>query len=319
MLHLDPNDLSTKDIYSYLTGGVAPRPIALVSTVSRTGVRNLSPFSFFNTFGANPPTVAIGPTRRIRDSSSKDTYHNLVDTGECVIQAVTFSMVQQMNLSSADFPPEIDEFEKSGLTPVDSDLVKPQAVAESPFRMECKVKQIVSLGDSGGSGDLVICEVIRFHISKDIIKDGIIQPNLIDLVGRNSDAYYTRAFGDALFKLGRPTPDAVGYDRLPDYIKESKVYSANNLGRFASAVKIPDLKEAESLISSIDPFKTEEDEFYRLVKSGDYRSALAAAIHLKNDNHPEARRFLELTARAALEKGDLDLALSVAVYAGESG
>ena len=186
MLHLDPNELPTRVIYSYLIGGIAPRPIALVSTISNTGARNLAPYSFFNTFGANPPTVAIGPTRRIRDGSSKDTYHNLVETGECVIQAVTFSMVQQMNLASADYPPEIDEFDKSGLTAVDSDLVKPQGVAESPFRMECRVKQIVSLGDGGGSGDLVICEVIRFHIAESIIKDGAIQPNLIDLVGRNS-------------------------------------------------------------------------------------------------------------------------------------
>lgn len=316
MLHLDPNDLSTKDIYSYLTGGVAPRPIALVSTVSKMGTRNLSPFSFFNTFSANPPTVALGPTRRIRDASSKDTYHNLADSRECVIQAVTFSMAQQMNLSSADYPPDIDEFDKSGLTPVDSDLVKPQGVAESPFRMECKVRQIVSLGEGAGSGDLVVCEVIRFHISEGIIKDGVIQPDLIDLVGRNSGAYYTRAFGEAIFEMKRPSPDAVGYDRLPDYIKESQVYSANNLGRFGTAKKIPDLEEAESFIRSIDPLETEEEEFYHLVKSGDYESALAAAIFLMNDNHPDAGRLLESAAKAALENGDLELALLVAVFAG---
>lgn len=316
MLHLDPKDMQTKDIYSYLTGGVAPRPIALVSTLSKEGMRNLSPFSFFNTFGANPPTVAIGPTRRIRDGSSKDTYHNLVDTKECVIQAVTFSMVQQMNVSSGDYPPDIDEFDKSGLTPVDSDLVKPQGVAESPFRMECKVKQIVPLGEGGGSGNLVICEVIRFHISEDIIKDGIIQPDLIDLVGRNSKAFYTRAHGDAIFEIKRPSPDAVGYDRLPDYIKESNLYSANNLGQFASALKIPDLKEAESFMDSIDPLKADEAEFQRLIESGDYKSALAAAIFLMNDNHPEARKLLELTARAALENGDLETALMVAIFSG---
>jgi len=319
MLHLDPKDLSPREINSYLTGGVAPRPIALVSTHSKAGARNLSPFSFFNTFGANPPIVAIGPTRRIRDGSSKDTYHNLVDTKECVIQAVTFSMVQQMNISSADYPPDVDEFDKSGFTPVDSDLVKPQGVVESPFRMECKVKQIVSLGDSNGSGDLVICEVIRFHISEDIIRDGIIQPDLIDLVGRNSGAYYTRAHGDALFVVKRPSPDAAGYDRLPGYIKESDIYSANNLGQFASALKIPDFNEAESFIESIDPLKADEAEFYTLVESGDYKSALAAAIFLMGDHHPDTKRLLELTARAALEKGDLEVALLVAVYAGTQG
>jgi flavin reductase (DIM6/NTAB) family NADH-FMN oxidoreductase RutF len=316
MLHLDPKNMSPREINSHLTGGVAPRPIALVSTLSKAGTRNLSPFSFFNTFGANPPTVAIGPTRRIRDGSSKDTYHNLLYTKECVIQAVTFSMIQQMNISSADYPPDVDEFDKSGLTPVDSDLVKPQGVAESPFRMECRVKQIVPLGDGAGSGNLVICEVIRFHISEDIMKDGIIQPDLIDLVGRNSGAYYTRAFGDAIFELKRPSPDAVGYDRLPEYIKESRVYSANDLGQFASALKIPDLKEVESFIESIDPLNADEAEFHRLVESGDYESALAAAIFLKNDNHPEAERLLELAAKAALEKGDLGAALLIAVCAG---
>jgi flavin reductase (DIM6/NTAB) family NADH-FMN oxidoreductase RutF len=317
MLHSDPKDLSVREIYSYLTGGVAPRPIALVSTVSREGTRNLSPFSFFNTFGSNPPTVAIGPTRRIRDGSSKDTYHNLLDTKECVIQVVTFSMVQQMNLSSADYPPDIDEFDKSGFTPVDSDLVKPKGVAESPFRMECKVRQIVPLGDGAGSGNLVICEVVRFHISEDIIADGVIRPDLIDLVGRNSGAYYTRAHGDAVFEVKRPSPDAVGYDRLPDYIKESKIYSANNLGQFASAVKIPDLKEAESFIESIDRLDADEAEFNRLVEGGDYKSALAAAVFLKNNGHPESRKLLELAARAALEKEDLELALLVAVFAGK--
>jgi len=316
MLHLDPKDLSPREINSYLTGGIAPRPIALVSTVSKSGTRNLSPFSFFNTFGANPPIVALGPTRRIRDGSSKDTYHNLMETKECVIQAVTFSMVQQMNLSSADFPSDIDEFDKSGFTPIDSDLVKPQGVAESPFRMECKVKQIVPLGKGAGSGDLVICEVIRFHISEDIIVDGIIQPDRMDLVGRNSGAYYTRASGDAIFEVKRPSPDAVGYDRLPDYIKESNLYSANNLGQFASAVKIPSLEEAETFIGSIEPLKSEEAEFYLLVESGEYKSALAAAIFLKNDDHPESRELLELTARAALEKGDLEMALLVAIFAG---
>jgi flavin reductase (DIM6/NTAB) family NADH-FMN oxidoreductase RutF len=317
MLHLDPKDLSPREINSYLIGGVAPRPIALVSTLSKSGARNLSPFSFFNTFGANPPTVAIGPTRRIRDGSSKDTYHNLVDTKECVIQAVTFSMVQQMNLSSADFPSDVDEFVKSGFTPVDSDQVRPQGVAESPFRMECKVNQIVPLGDSNGSGDLVICEVIRFHISEDIIKDGVIQPDLIDLVGRNSKAFYTRAHGDAIFEIKRPSPEAVGYDRLPDYIKESDIYSANNLGQFASALRIPDLKEAEAFIKSIESLKADEAKFNRLIESGDYKTALAVAIFLKYDNHPESRKLLELTARAALEKDDLELALLVAVFVGE--
>ena len=316
MLHLDPKEMATRDIYSFLTGGVAPRPIALVSSLSKTGTRNLAPYSFFNAYGANPPTVAIGPTRRIRDGSSKDTYHNLKDTKECVIQAVTFSMVQQMNLSSADFPPDIDEFDKSGLTPIESDLVKPLGVAESPFRMECRVNQIVSLGDGGGSGDLVICEVLRFHISEDIIKDGIIQPDLIDLVGRNSGAYYTRAFGDAIFEVKRPSPKAMGYDRLPDYIKESNIYSANNLGQFGNTEKIPDLKEAESFIKSIEPLKADEAEFQRLIERGDYKSALSAALYLANDNYSESIKLLELTARVALEKGDLELALLVAVYAG---
>src|SRR3989344_4144957 len=181
-----------------LTGGVEPRPIALVSTVSKDGSRNLAPFSFFNAFGSNPPTVVFSPARKTRDGTLKDTYNNLIETKECVIQAVTYTMVEKVNVTSAEFPPTVDEFTQSGLTPIDSHVVKPPRVKESPFQMECILKQMVPLGEKPGSGNLAICEVVMFHIAKSVYKNGIIHPELLDLVARCGGHFYSRAKGDSL-------------------------------------------------------------------------------------------------------------------------
>ena len=240
MRTVDPKKTSVPEVHRALLGGVAPRPIALVSTLSKAGVRNLAPFSFFNAFGANPPTIAFSPARRGRDASLKDTYNNLVETKECVVQAVTYDIVHQVNLASAEFRPEIDEFARSGLTPIQSDIVKPFRVKESPFQMECLVRHIINLGDTNASGNLIVCEVVLFHIEETLFRDGIIQPDLIDLVGRNSGDYYTRATGDAIFTLPKPaTGAAVGYDQLPGFIKQSSVLTGNDLGNLATADSIP--------------------------------------------------------------------------------
>ena len=192
------------DTFRLLIGGVGPRPIALVSTVSQTGVNNLAPFSFFNAFGANPPIVAFSPARRGRDGSFKDTYNNIVATQECVIQVVTHAIVKQVNEASAEFPPEIDEFEKSGLTPIDADLVQAKRVKESPFQMECRLFKMVPLGEGKASGNLTICEVLKFHVDESILSDGAIDQRKIDLVARMGGDFYARAHGDALFELSKP-------------------------------------------------------------------------------------------------------------------
>ena len=236
----DPTDGTVREVHHLLLGGVAPRPIALVSTISVEGVRNLSPFSFFNAFGANPPTVAFSPSRRGRDGSFKDTYNNLIATGECVIHAVTYDMVHQASLASTEYPPDIDEFIKAGFTPVDSTKVKPSRVLESPFAMECRLKQMLPLGEGKASGNLAICEVILFHIAADVLTDGVIVPEHIDLVGRNSVNYYTRASGSAIFEVAKPMGGTgIGYDALPDFIRNSSVLSANDLTRLANSERMP--------------------------------------------------------------------------------
>ncbi len=204
MKHLLAKDLSPKDTLEILTGGVGPRPIALVSTLSKEGKRNLAPFSFFNAFGSNPPIVVFSPARKTRNGGFKDTYNNLLETKECVVQVVTYAMAKQVNICSIEFKPGVDEFIESGLTPLDSLKVKPPRVKESPFQMECVLKQMVPLEEKPGSGNLAICEVLVFHIAENVYKDGIIHPDLLDLIGRNGGHFYTRASGEALFELEKP-------------------------------------------------------------------------------------------------------------------
>ncbi len=245
MFHYEPKDLKVPEVHRLLLGGVAPRPIALVSTISADGVNNLSPFSFFNAFGANPPIVAFSPSRRGRDASLKDTYNNLVATKECVIQSVTHSMIEQVSLASTEFPPEYDEFIKTGLTPIDSDLVKPKRVNESPFQMECKVLEIKSFGNGGASANMAICEVLKFHVAEDLFTNGIIDPVKIDLVARMSGDFYSRA-GSDLFVLKMPgNKKCIGYDQIPEHIRKSEVYSANDLGKFGNSEFIPDEAEVK--------------------------------------------------------------------------
>jgi len=204
MLHFEPKDLPQPELHKILLGGVAPRPIALVSSLSEDGIPNLSPFSFFNAFGSNPPIIAFSPSRRGKDASFKDTYNNLIRTRECVVQSVTYNMVEQISLASTEYSSEVNEFEKCGLTPVDSDIVKPKRVKESPFQMECKIRDIMSYGEGGASPNIFICEVLKFHVAEDIFKNGIIHPDLIDLVSRMSANFYCRASGFAVFEVEKP-------------------------------------------------------------------------------------------------------------------
>ena len=253
MKDINPKDISILEIQKLLLGGVSPRPIALVSTVSADGKNNLSPFSFFNAFGANPPMVAFSSSRRVRDGSLKDTYNNLMQTKECVIQAVTYDMVEQVSLSSTEYETGVDEFVKSGLTPIDSNIVKAKRVKESPFQMECKLDQMINLGNDKGSGNLAICEVVYFHVEEDIFQNGIIHPSLIDLVGRSSGDFYTRANGESLFEIEKPlSKKGIGYDQIPQFIKSSHTFSANNLGKFGNSERIPSEEEVNSFLASLE-------------------------------------------------------------------
>lgn len=322
MTSYNPKDLPVPKLHQLLLGGIGPRPIALVSTISDDGVMNLSPFSFFNCFGSNPPMVAFSPSRRGRDGSFKNTYHNLMNNKECVVQSVTYSMVNQINLASTEYKPEVDEFVKSGFTPIDSELVTPKRVKESPFQMECVMKEMRSFGEGGAAPNIAICEVLKIHIANDIVKDGVIHPDDIDLVGRMSGNYYSRASGDAIFELKQPKFEiGLGYDQLPDFIRQSHIYSANNLGAFATCQGIPTDTEVDNFVqeiqnSDVDNFEQGEAAFFRYQRHSEYKKMLKTALLMKVEKNPRFRTYLELTAKSALENHDSDFAWKTALLAG---
>jgi flavin reductase (DIM6/NTAB) family NADH-FMN oxidoreductase RutF len=228
-----------------LTGGVGPRPIALASTVSPAGVRNLAPFSFFNAFGSNPPMVAFAPNRRGRDGTVKHTYLNASATGEFVLAAVSWAMVQQMNVASAEYPDGVDEFGPSGFTPLPALRVRPALVAESPFQMECRLHQVVELGSGPGSGLLLVGEVLAFHAREDCLDGDTLDPGRLDLVARSGGVWYTRASGAALFQVPKPVGCPIGYAALPAVLRQSSILTGNDLGRLAHSAQLPDLAAAQ--------------------------------------------------------------------------
>jgi len=241
-----PAELNPVETNALLCGGVGPRPIALASTVSAEGVRNLAPFSFFNAFGSNPPMVAFAPNRRGRDGTVKHSYLNAVATQEFVIAAVSHAMLQQMNLASAEYADGVDEFPKSGFTPLPARFVKAALVAESPFQVECRLHQVVELGEGPGSGLMLVGEVLAFHAREDCFRDGLLHPQLLDLVGRNGGAFYTRASGVALFEVAKPVGQPIGWEALPEVLKASRTLTGNDLGRLANTLSLPDLAAAEA-------------------------------------------------------------------------
>lgn len=254
MITINPKDLAVPKLQAYLQSAVSPRPIAFVSSIDKEGNVNLSPFSFFNMFSMNPPILVFSPSRRVRDNSVKHTLENVQEVDEVVINIVNYNMVQQTSLASCDFPKGTNEFIKSGLTPVSSQLVKPPRVEESPVSFECKVKQIISLGDGGGAGNLVLCEVLLMHIKEDVVDEsGIIDPQKIDAVARMGQNYYCRAKGENIFVVPKPNEKiGIGYDQLPDNIKSSKILSGNDLGMLANIEMIPiasTLNSEESVIA----------------------------------------------------------------------
>lgn len=315
MIDIDPAKASVPEVHRLLLGGVAPRPIALVSTVSSNGTNNLSPFSFFNAFGANPPTVAFSPARRGRDGSFKDTYNNLQATGECVIQAVTYAMVRQVSLASAEFAAGVDEFVKSGLTPIPSDVVKPMRVAQSPFQMECLLKQMIPLGEEKGSGNLALCEVVRIHVEESIIVDGVIDPTLIDLVGRNSAEFYTRASNDAIFTVERPAGTGViGYDGLPEEVKQSTILSANNLAQLANCESMPSDDEVATFVQSLPDTVTDTESTKELEDRGRYELLLGLARSISFHKPAEAAEIAQHAARCALDNGNVEFGWMATLY-----
>ncbi len=252
MKEINPAEYGNPQLFKLLLEGVAPRPIAFASTIDKEGNPNLSPFSFYNAFGVNPTTLIFSPSRRGRDNTTKHTLDNLKEVPEVVLNAVSYSMVHQMSLSSTEYAKGVNEFEKSGFTAIDSVKVKPFRVKESPLQLECKVREIIEISGKPGSGNLVICEILHIHIDENILaQDGSIDPDKIDLVGRMGGDYYVRTSGDAKFIIPKPlTTLGIGVDCLPDSIRLSEYLTGNELGQLGNIEHLPGLDEIEKLKES---------------------------------------------------------------------
>ncbi len=242
MIDLNPKELPIPRLHQLLMGAVGPRPIAFASTVDLDGNHNLSPFSFFNVFSANPPILIFSPARNGRTNTTKDTYNNVKMVPEVVINIVNFDMVQQTSLSSSPYASDVDEFVKAGFTALESELIRPRRVAESPVQLECNVLEVKELGTEGGAGNLVICEVVKLHIAEEIMdENGMIDQLKINLVARMGGNWYCHANEQSMFEVAKPlTTIGIGFDQLPADIKASKILSGNDLGLLASVEDLPD-------------------------------------------------------------------------------
>jgi flavin reductase (DIM6/NTAB) family NADH-FMN oxidoreductase RutF len=281
-MKFDPKEITTGKLHGLMLGVIAPRPIAFASTVDKEGNVNLSPFSFFNVFSANPPILIFSPARRVRDNTTKHTLENVLEFPEVVINIVNHSIVEQMSLSSTEYGKGIDEFVKSGLTPIASDTVRPPRVAESPAAFECKVNDVIHLGEEGGAGNLILAEVKMMHIKEELLdENGKPDPFKLDLVARMGGDYYTRASGDSLFTLPKPNSKiGIGYDQIPQNVLKSHVLTANNLGRLGNITALPTKAETNAF--------TESEEIREIIKrfQNDQES-------LENHLHQLAKKYLE--------------------------
>lgn len=270
MRSFNPSDISVPVLHGLLLGTIGPRPIAFASTLDANGNPNLSPFSFFNVFSANPPILIFSPARRGRDNTTKHTFENAKETNEVVINIVDYSMVQQMSLSSTEYDAGVNEFEKAGFTMLKSDKVAPFRVAESPAQFECKVNEVIELGTEGGAGNLIICEVVKLHIREDLLNENLkVDQTKIDLVARMGGNWYTRAHGDSLFEVKKPlTTLGIGVDQIPQDIRNSRILTGNDLGILGNVEALPNETDVNEfrLTELSDKFVDLEDEPIQLEK-----------------------------------------------------
>lgn len=298
MLTIDPKEIKQAKLHAYLLAAVAPRPIAFASTIDGNGQVNLSPFSFFNVFSSNPPIAVFSPARRGRDNTVKHTYENIKEVPEVVINIVNYDIVEQMSLASTEYPKGVNEFIKAGFTEGPSAKVKPPRVLESPVQMECKVNQVIELGDGPGAGNLIICEIVLMHIKDEVLDENqMIDQNKIDLVARLGGNYYCRASGKALFEVKKPlTTMGIGIDAIPEWVRNSTVLSGNDLGKLGNVEKLPTLNELEdvklsaevsNLISKYAQDKNAEEQLHQLskmlLKEGKVSEAWKVLLSLENN------------------------------------
>ena len=251
---IDPQDLTTREVHKILLNAVTPRPIALASTIDKNGNVNLSPFSYFNVFSAAPPILVFSPANRVTDNSRKDTLENILETKEVVINLVDFSLVEPTSLSSVYYKRGIDEFLKSGLTKIISEKVLPPRVSESPISFECKVNEVISLGNNGGAGNLIISEIVMIHINKQLLTlNGDIDPLKLNLVARMGGNYYLNVKSENLFEIQKPIGiNAIGVDKLPNHVNKSDILTKNDLARLANIETLPKKTQIKKFIESFD-------------------------------------------------------------------
>lgn len=292
MISINPKEVKTSELHSYLLGIVAPRPIAFASTIDKDGNPNLAPFSFFNVFSAHPPIAIFSPARSGRTGETKHTYQNIKEVPEVVINAVSYDMVQQVSLASTEYPKGTNEFIKAGFTPIASQIVKPFRVKESPAHLECKVNQVIELGTNGGAGNLIICEVVMIHINENVLDaNKAVDPHKIDLVARMGGNYYSRTNGNAVFEVAKPIMNlGIGIDNIPEHIRHSKVLTGNHLGQLGNIEKLPNTEE-------IIAFKN----------SG----AINEAFEVYGKNHDKLEDQIHHLAKGLLENGKVTEAWKV--------
>ena len=289
MLTLQTSDLKPAELQNYLQYAIAPRPICFASTIDKEGRVNLSPFSFFNMFSTNPPMCVFSPARRVRDNTTKHTLENVLEVGECVINIVNYSMVQQTSLASVEYPKGTDEFVKAGFTALPSVLVKPPRVAESPVQLECVIKNVIPLGDQNGAGNLILAEIKVIHIKEEILDEsGKIDQQKIDLVARLGGDWYCRVTKDNLFQVAKPVRTiGIGVDSIPPIIRNSTILTGNNLGQLGNVETLPGAEEIaqmknEAIVQTIlketeTDFRLRETRIHETAKvlldSGDVEAA----------------------------------------------
>ena len=280
MITFNPQEISVQRLHQLLLGSIGPRPIAFASTMNAAGQANLAPFSFFNVFSANPPILIFSPARSGRTNETKDTYKNVKELPEVVINVVNFDIVHQMSLASSPYSPGISEFEKSGLTPIASETIKPFRVAEAPVQFECRVNEVKELGHEGGAGNLIICEVLRMHVREDLIDEkGLIDQHKIDLVSRMGGDWYVRADESSMFEIKKPiTTCGIGFDVLPVDIRNSRILSGNDLGQLAGIEELPN--------------ETDVNEYKLIELSELFVSLENDAVELEKQLHQKAKVLL---------------------------
>ncbi|MEO6189392.1 MAG: flavin reductase family protein [Saprospiraceae bacterium] len=270
-----PGTIPTPELHQYLLASVSPRPIAFVSTIDENGRKNLAPYSFFNAFSSNPPILVFSSNRRVHGNTTKDTLHNVMVTKECIVNVVSYEMVRQMMVCSVDFPTEVNEFEQSGLHEEHANMLNIPMVAESPVNMECRVKDIITLGENGGAGHLIICDVICMHIDEKVFDDkGGLDPHKLDLMGRMGKAYYVRASGSAIMSMPQSQSlPIVGYPNLSESIRKSKILSANDIAILSGLKTMPqkaeaiDFVENNSELYNINQDETNPEYYHKISKN----------------------------------------------------